>query len=179
MADFDDEALLPARIPADVDRNDRILGPFTARQVAYLASLALVLYGGYWVTRTLMAPLPYLALVAPLAAVAAAFSVGRRDGIGMDRHLLAAIQFHRSPKRQVHAPEGVPDLPGLVLSSWRAQAGESPAPHTLPGRAVLEDGSVHLGADGWTASGCLLHGEFRPAYGGASSRPWPRHSPVG
>lgn len=151
MPDLDDETVLPARIPADVAKSDQVLGPLTARQAAVLAVTGLVLYGGYWASGDLMAPLAYLALVTPVAVVVAVVAVGRRDGIGMDQLLFAAVRFHRSPKRQVHAPEGVPGLPGSVPASWRARAGRLPAPLRLPCKEVTDSGTLTLGADGHTA----------------------------
>ena len=42
----------PARIPSDVHRPDRIIGPFTARQVAILAATAAMLYLAWTVLRS-------------------------------------------------------------------------------------------------------------------------------
>ncbi|MEN8652385.1 PrgI family protein [Streptomyces sp. 21So2-11] len=147
----DDEIVHPARIPADVARSDQILGSLTARQTAFLTVCGLVLYGGYWATRTLMQPLAYAALVTPVALVVTVVAVGRRDGIGLDHLLLAAVRFHRSPKRHVHAPEGVPALPRAVPATWCAQTGRPPAVLQLPCREVSETGALDLGPDGRTA----------------------------
>lgn len=147
----DDESVLPAKIPADVAREDRILGPLTARQTAVLTVTALVLYGGYWASRSFMAPLAYAVLVAPVSVVVAVVAVGRRDGIGMDQLLFAAVRFHRAPKRRVPAPEGVPELPALTPTVWKAQAPQSPAPLRLPCRAVTPTGTLDLAQDGQAA----------------------------
>jgi hypothetical protein len=110
-----------------------------------------VLYGGYWATRPIMAPLAYAALIAPVAVVVTVIAVGRRDGIGMDRLLLAALRFHRTPKRRVFAPEGVPALPDLALHAWPAPGGPPPAPPQLPCREVTEPGVLDLARDGHAA----------------------------
>ncbi|MFD7013513.1 PrgI family protein [Streptomyces sp. NPDC059928] len=150
-ADLDDEHVVSARIPADVSRPDKILGELTARQTAIFAVAGLVLYGGYWATHSLMAPLAYAALTAPVALVVTVIAVGRRDGIGLDRLLLAALRYHHTPKRRVPAPEGVQPLPYLAPAAWRAQMGPVPAPLDLPCREISETGVLDLARDGHSA----------------------------
>src|SRR5438445_9275777 len=96
------------RIPADVDMADRVLGPLTARQLAILGVTGLVLYAGWTVTRVVV-PMPvFLILALPVGATAALLALGQRDGISLDRLLLAAIRQHLSPRHRVAAPEGIP-----------------------------------------------------------------------
>jgi hypothetical protein len=151
VPDPDDQGLTPARIPADIEREDQVLGPLTARQAAILAATALALWLGYLASRPLIAPIAYLALVAPIAAVATAIAVGRRDGISMDRFLLAAVAFWHTPKRQVQAPEGVPALPDAVPARWAGAAGTPPVALVLPCREIADTGVVDLGRDGHAA----------------------------
>ncbi|WP_338672648.1 PrgI family protein [Streptomyces sp. SCSIO 30461] len=139
------------RIPADISRPDRLLGPFTARQTAILAIAGLVLYGGWWATRPFIAPLAYTALVIPIAAAAAALALGRREGIGMDRFLLAALAHSRTPKRRVHAPEGVPSLPRAVPCRWARAAGAPPTAMNMPYGGITADGVLDLGTEGKAA----------------------------
>ncbi|MFM9446931.1 PrgI family protein [Streptomyces acidiscabies] len=141
----------PTRIPADISRPDRILGPFTARQSAVLSVTALVLYGGWWATRTFIAPLAYAALIIPVAGAMAALALGRRDGIGLDRFLLAALVHTRAPKRRVHAAEGIPPLPDAVPRHWAEAAGPPPAVMTMPYDGITPAGVLDLGADGKAA----------------------------
>ncbi|MZG20184.1 PrgI family protein [Streptomyces sp. SID5914] len=149
----DDAAGVPSatRIPADISRPDRLLGPFTARQTAILAAAALVLYGGWWATRSFMAPLAYLALVTPIAGAAAALALGRREGIGLDQFLTAALAHARSPKRRVHAPEGVAPLPSIVPDRWARTAGPPPTAMNMPYDGITSDGVLDLGDDGKAA----------------------------
>lgn len=109
-----------ARIPADISRPDRLLGPFTARQSAILAVVALLLYGGWWATRPFLPPLVYLVMTVPVAGTATALALGRREGIGLDHLAVAAVQYTRRPKRQVYAPEGIPPLPSIVPPEFRS-----------------------------------------------------------
>ncbi|MER6062382.1 PrgI family protein [Streptomyces sp. NPDC001792] len=139
------------RIPADISRPDRLLGPFTARQTAILAVAALVLYGGWWATRPFMKPLAYAVLVFPIAGAVAALAVGRREGIGLDRFLLCALAHVRAPKRQVHAPEGVPPLPSAVPGRWATAEGWSPAAVRMPYGGITADGVLDLHREGKAA----------------------------
>lgn len=146
-----EEGPCTTRIPADISRPDRLIGPFTARQAAVLAAVGVVLYAGWWATRPLMAPLVYLAMVVPVAGAASALVLGRREGIGLDRFLLAALAHRRRPKRQVYAPDGVPPLPALVPGRWAAAAGPPPAAMAMPYAGVSADGVLDLGREGTAA----------------------------
>ncbi|MEU1627065.1 PrgI family protein [Streptomyces sp. NPDC020096] len=147
----DDEVPYSTRIPADIGCPDRILGPLTARQTAILAGTAGALWLGYLATRPFLPPLAYVALVGPIAAVMTAISLGRRDGIGMDRFVLAALAHRRSPKRRLHAPEGVPGLPDVVPQDLATRVGPTPAVLRMPCEQVLDSGVVDLGRDGYAA----------------------------
>lgn len=153
MNQSDDQADAPyaTRIPADISRPDRLLGPFTARQTAILAVAALVLYGGWWASRPFMAPLAYGVMVIPVAGAVAALALGRREGIGLDRFLAAALTHARTPKRQVHAPEGVPPLPTAVPGRWARAAGPTPASMRMPSDGITAGGALDLGGDGKAA----------------------------
>jgi hypothetical protein len=132
------------RIPADVDRPDRILAGLTARQLAILAVGALVLWAGYTATRHLI-PLPaYGAAALPLAAVVAMLALGRMEGVPADRWVAAALRHRRGPRRLVVAPDGIP-APSAFLGKT---GGPLPAPLRLPVAGIAGDGVVDLGAEG-------------------------------
>ncbi|UZJ33454.1 PrgI family protein [Streptomyces endophytica] len=149
----DDPADAPyaTRIPVDISRPDRLLGPFTARQTVILTAAAGTLYGGWWMTRPFMAPLTYAALVIPVAGAVMALALGQREGIGLDRFLAAALAHTRASKRRVDAPEGVPPLPAAVPSRWVKAAGPAPAAVRMPYKGVTADGVLDLGSDGRAA----------------------------
>ncbi|MBO3681676.1 PrgI family protein [Streptomyces sp. NEAU-YJ-81] len=151
MTDVHDDGVAATRIPADIARPDRVLGPLTARQAAILAVGALVLYGGYWLMRPFMPPLAYLVMVVPVAGVVTAIAVGAREGIGLDRFLLAALAHARAPKRRVHAPEGVPALPGIVSEPLARAGGSAPAVMRMPIGGVGPVGTVELRGQGQAA----------------------------
>jgi hypothetical protein len=161
----------PVRIPADVDMADKVIGPLTARQLAILAVTGLVLYAG-WTTTRAFVPLPvFLALAIPVGVSAAVIALGQRDGISMDRLLVAAIRQRMGPRHRVAAPEGVRPAPEWLTSqtaatsaSRTAGAGKgrsakakskatvpeqiSPSALRLPAEAVTDTGVVDLGTDG-------------------------------
>ncbi|WP_436494269.1 PrgI family protein [Actinokineospora sp. HUAS TT18] len=159
----------PVRIPADVDIADKVIGPLTARQLAILAVTGLVLYAG-WTTTRAVVPLPvFLALAIPVGVSAAVIALGQRDGISMDRLLVAAIRQRMGPRHRVAAPEGVRPAPEWLTSQTAATSASrtagkgksakakskaavpeqiSPSALRLPAEAVTDTGVVDLGTDG-------------------------------
>ncbi|KPM57002.1 hypothetical protein ACG83_04115 [Frankia sp. R43] len=149
----------PVRIPADVDREDRIVAGLTARQVLILTLTGIVLYLGWAATRALL-PLPVFALLAvPVAVLAGVLVLGQRDGLSLDRLLMAAIRQRTSPRHRINAPEGVVAPPAWLAArasggsgDRRASAGgQSAAPLRLPARTVASNagvGVIDLGPDG-------------------------------
>lgn len=165
----------PVRIPADVDMADKVIGPLTARQLAILAVTGLVLYAG-WTTTRAVVPLPmFLALAIPIGVSAAVIALGQRDGISMDRLLVAAIRQRMGPRHRVAAPEGVRPAPEWLTNQTAATSasrtagtgkgksakakGKTPVPEQispsalrLPAEAITNTGSdigiVDLGTDG-------------------------------
>lgn len=134
----------PARIPSDVDREDRILGNLTARQLVILIVTGFVLYAA-WNLSQPWVPVPvFLAVAVPIAAAAVILAVGTRDGLSLDRLLLAAIQQRLHPRLHLYAPEGQPPVPAWITSA----KSEPAADLELPARAVTEAGVVDLGPDG-------------------------------
>jgi len=136
------------RIPADVDRPDKLLAGLTARQLAILAVAAVALWAGYAATRHLVPPAAYGAVAIPVAAVAALLALGRMEGVPADRWVLAAWRQHRSPRRLVPAPDGVPAVPGFLAKAASSKPPALPAPLRLPLAAVAATGVVDLGPDG-------------------------------
>ncbi|MDT8916062.1 PrgI family protein [Amycolatopsis sp. PS_44_ISF1] len=155
----------PVRVPADVDRPDRVLGPLTARQLEILGVAGLLLYSLYAATRAVV-PLPvFLILAVPAGIAATVLALGRRDGLPLDKLALAAIRQHLSPRHRVSAPEGVRAAPAWLTAQQqqpraRGHRGShpasaepvSPAPLELPASGVADTGAlagiVDLGHDG-------------------------------
>lgn len=132
------------RIPADVDRPDKLLAGLTARQLTLLAVPAVGLWAAYAVTRHHL-PLPvFAALAAPIVVATLTLALARRDGQGIDRLLAAALRQARGPRRLVPAPDGVRTAPTWVGHD----PSPPPAPLHLPARGVGDDGTVDLGESG-------------------------------
>jgi PrgI family protein len=135
---LDDEGLYPVPVTADLEIEDKILGPFTARQAAYLACGALILWLGYAALRHLI-PLPILALTALVLAGALTVAVTTtRDGLTLDRYARAALRHRRTPRRRVTADPDTELVAGL-------------APLQFPVGDVTEPGVLDLGPHGAAA----------------------------
>ena len=168
----------PVRIPSDINRPDRVVGPFTARQAAILAGTGAVLYLAWTVVRPLVAAPLFLAGAAPIAVAAVVIALGHRDGLSMDRLLVAAIRHRLTPPARptprdtsaadgsaaVPSTEQVPDWIGSRTTRDHSDdpdhsrsAGRGRRPPGLPARTVMavpggrgpgRVGVVDLGPDG-------------------------------
>ncbi|UJW32605.1 PrgI family protein [Saccharothrix sp. AJ9571] len=136
----------PVRIPADVDREDRVLANLTARQLAILAVTGILLYGGWTLTRAAVPLVVFLVVAIPIGVGAAVLALGQRDGVSLDRLLLAAVRQRLQPRRRVAAPEGVRAAPSWLAGQTEAEV--SPAALRLPAEGVTEAGVIDLGTDG-------------------------------
>jgi len=135
-------------IPADIERPDKILAGLTARQVAILATAAVIIWAAFEATRRLVAPPVFAVLAAPIAVAAAALVTGQRDGLSLDRLLIAAWRHARSPRRLVTAPGGIPAAPAWAGPQLARRQGAPPAPLDPLYRAVTADGVIGLGGGG-------------------------------
>lgn len=146
------------RIPADVDREDRVLGPLTARQLLILGVTGIGLYGAYTATRAFLPLAAFLIAAIPIGAVAAFLALGQRDGITLDRLALAALRQRISPQHRVAAPEGIRPAPewithhiatgGLDKDTGKDRQRAVPAELRLPAEAITNTGVIDLGKDG-------------------------------
>jgi hypothetical protein len=132
-----------ARIPADIDTPDKIVYGLTARQLAILAVAGVIVYGLYkTLGRQLPAPV-FIGLLIPIAGAAVVLALGRRDGLPLDRWLLAAIRHTRNPKRLAPPPTD----PADPVAMWAPAA--TPPPHLpplrLPAQAISESGVIDTG----------------------------------
>ncbi|WP_280346154.1 PrgI family protein [Nocardia abscessus] len=125
------------RIPADVERSDRLVGPFTARQLAILATTALLLYSAWIATRAVIAPLVFLAAATPIAAVVTVAILTRRDGLPADLLLVAAIRHRLRPRHLVTQSEGsVLAAPRWVTDRATRGRPRPPVPAALSAREL-------------------------------------------
>lgn len=147
------------RIPADVEREDRVLVNLTAHQLAILTVTGLVLYAAFAATRTVL-PLAVFAVAAvPVAVAAAVVTLGSRDGLSLDRLLVAAARQRFTPRVQVAAPAGIAPAPAWITAHATASEGSAqrvtPSVLHLPAEDVTEAatgaGVIDLGPDGVAA----------------------------
>jgi hypothetical protein len=143
---YDPSASTP--IPADIERPDKILAGLTARQVAILTTATVIIWAGFEAIHRLVALPVFAVLAAPVAVVAAALVIGHRDGLSLDRLLIAAWCQARSPRRLVTAAGGIPVPPAWVSQRLARQQGGPPAPLEHLYRAVASDGVIGLGDGG-------------------------------
>jgi hypothetical protein len=146
----------PVRIPADVDREDRLVANLTARQILILAVTGIGLYLA-WTAARAFVPLGVFAVAAaPVAVAAAVLALGRRDGLPLDRLLTAAVRQRTSPRHRIAAPEGIVPPPAWLAAraanpAHHGAAGGPVAPLRLPARTVTQStgvGVIDLGGDG-------------------------------
>jgi hypothetical protein len=143
---YDPPASTP--IPADIERPDKILAGLTARQVAILTTAAVIIWAGFEATHRLVALPVFAVMAAPLAVAAAALVIGQRDGLSLDRLLIAAWRQARSPRRLVTASSGIPAPPAWASLPLARQQGGPPALLDPLYRAVTAEGVIGLGDGG-------------------------------
>ncbi|MFE7720532.1 PrgI family mobile element protein [Nocardia rhizosphaerihabitans] len=128
------------RIPADVDRSDRLLGPFTARQLAVLATTALLLYSAWLATRTVLAPAVFAVAATPVLVVVAVAVLTRRDGLSADLLLVAAIRHGLRPRHLVRSRGKTP--PRWITNQANRTRPRPPTPVTLTAQTARLPESV-------------------------------------
>jgi hypothetical protein len=136
------------RIPADVDKPDLLLGPWSARQAAILGGTALALWLTWTAVRTWLDPIEFLAPALVLLLLVAATVSTERDGVPLDRLLVAAVRQALAPRRRVLAPEGVGTTPRFLDEVLDGQPTMNAAPLDLPPHAIDSAGILDLGKDG-------------------------------
>jgi PrgI family protein len=155
-----------AKIPADIERPDKIVAGLTARQVAILAVAGVVLWLIYLAVRRVVPGLVFAGAAAPFAVLTVALALGQRDGLSLDRLAAAALRQVRAPRRLVTAPEGV-----VAAPQWAgAAAGPHPAPAAVasscgPGRWRRGPGRRRS-----RCPACLLHRQLRAGHPGRAGR---------
>lgn len=152
----------PVSVPANIDLEDKIAWGLTARQLIILGVGLLLLYTAYQASRGRLPLLVFALLAAPVAAGVIALALARRDGISLDRYVLAALR-HLAATRRVPLP--VPgrtrrgrargaQVGGLGRGGWWARVRRPVPPVRLPAREVAQGpacGVVDLDVHGLAA----------------------------
>jgi hypothetical protein len=131
-------------MPADVEREDKILAGLTARQLLIIGIPGIGVWAAYTSFSHLVPPIVFAIAAVPVMGAAVAMALAQRDGLSLDRLVLAAWRFVRSPKRRATgAPHAAP------LPSWvDAATPPLPAPLDLPVSSVADDGVIDLAEHG-------------------------------
>jgi len=148
----------PTRIPADVERSDRLVAGLTARQLGLLTATAVLLYLAWTTTRAVVSPPVFVAVAIPVGTATAVLALTSRHGLSGDQLLLAAVRHRLRPRHFLAAPEGLHPAPRWLTAHTRKQR-TSVVPQPLTDRAVRlpaavtpagagQVGVVDLGADG-------------------------------
>lgn len=130
-----DEGVSPVPVNADLEIDDKILGPFTARQAAILAAGAVSLWLAYACLHHLVPPVVLLAAALIIGGALVATITTKRDGLSLDRYLMAAVRHHRRINRHVNLDADEPVPSGL-------------APLELPVAGLDQAGALDLGSEG-------------------------------
>ena len=133
-----------ARIPVDVEREDRLLAGLSARQLGILAGATMVAWVVGAAVRTVLPVVAALVAAWLVLLAGLGLALGRRDGLSLDRLVLAAWRQRRAPRWMVPAPEGVRPAPAFLAN----MDGVLPAPLELPVVGVGQVGVLELGAEG-------------------------------
>ncbi len=144
------------RIPADVEREDRIVAGLTARQVAIFAVAGLLLYAGYLATHAVVPPAAYAALAVPAAVAVVVLVLGSRDGMSLDRLALAAARQRLTPRIQVAAPEGMTPASGWLLARAASDGAAAGSRRGAPARVAAR--ALRLPADAVTTAAVSVGG---------------------
>ena len=114
---------MTVKIPADIDRPDKVLAGLTTRQLGLLTGTAALLWTGWGAAGPLLGAGICAVLAIPVAGAGIAVALLRRDGLGLDEWLLAALAHRLSPQHH-HDPAA----PATALSDL-----SDPDPRADPG----------------------------------------------
>ncbi|MBR7839430.1 PrgI family protein [Actinospica durhamensis] len=106
----------PVPVPANIEVEARLAGPFTARQCAILAiSAAFVLAEGEVLHTILgLSPVVVVGAVAPVVFAGCLLALVRPGGVPADRLLRGAIRYARTGRRRADVPEHLPLPAGIA-----------------------------------------------------------------
>lgn len=132
------------RMPTDVEREDKILAGLTARQLVIIGLPGVGVWAAYSVLGHLVSPIVIVVIAVPVMGAAVAAALIQRDGLSLDRLMLAAFRFARSPKRRATGDFGTDGVPSWI----DAAPPPLPSPLNLPVRSISDDGVIDLAEHG-------------------------------
>lgn len=136
-----DEEVPRTAVPADINTPDKIVFGLTSRQVVILGAAGVICWVAYRLLGVHLPPTVLVGAGIPLAGLTVAVALGRRDGLGLDSWLLAALRLRRIPRRQ--APAGTTTAHSTLVATTGPVA--APGPLRLPADAITTAGLVQVG----------------------------------
>lgn len=99
------------KVAQDVEADDKLLGPFTARQFIYLIIVALAGMIAYFLSRIL---LPLMIIPLPVIVFFGALALPLRKDQPMETYLAAMISFNLKPRKRFWMPDGIESLVDII-----------------------------------------------------------------
>lgn len=95
------------KVPQDVEADDKLLGPFSFRQVVYLFIVGASLFVGWGLSR-LFVPLAIIPL--PVIIFFGLLALPLRKDQPMEIYMAAIVSFYLKPRKRLWSPDGVESL---------------------------------------------------------------------
>ena len=99
------------KVAQDVEADDKLLGPFTARQFIYLIIVALAGLLAWFLSRVF---LPLMIIPAPVILFFGALALPLRKDQPMEVYLAAMLSFYLKPRRRLWLPDGIESLVEII-----------------------------------------------------------------
>lgn len=95
------------KVAQDVEADDKLLGPFTARQFIYLVIVALAGLLAWFLSRVF---LPLMIIPAPVILFFGALALPLRKDQPMEVYLAAMLSYYLKPRKRFWLPDGIESL---------------------------------------------------------------------
>lgn len=95
------------KVPQDVEADDKLLGPFTPRQLVYLGIVAMAIAIAYGLGKLL---LPLFIIPLPIIILFGALALPLRKDQPMEAYLAAIVSFFLKPHRRLWDPDGIDSI---------------------------------------------------------------------
>ena len=99
------------KVPQDVEADDKLLGPFTFRQMIYLGVVALSIGAAYGLGQLLF---PLFIIPLPIVVLFGALALPLRKDQPMETYLAAIVSFYLKPHRRLWDPDGIDSLIEII-----------------------------------------------------------------
>lgn len=99
------------KVAQDVEADDHLLGPFTARQSIYLAIVAMAGVLAWFLSRLF---LPLMIIPLPIILFFGALALPLRKDQPMEVYLAAIVSFYLKPRRRLWVPDGLESLIEII-----------------------------------------------------------------